>query len=100
MKTYNCPNCGAPINNEKCPYCGTAIIDFACIDVEKPFYMKIRKNGKVYRTLARLNYSELRMLDYSCEDIFVNDERMGGIVSRPNTELTLNFDVGLLEEEE
>lgn len=24
----NCPNCGAPIETAKCPYCGTLFIDF------------------------------------------------------------------------
>ena len=24
----NCPNCGAPIETEKCPYCGTTLYTF------------------------------------------------------------------------
>lgn len=25
----NCPNCGAPIDGDKCPYCGTRLINIA-----------------------------------------------------------------------
>ena len=25
----NCPNCGAPIESDKCAYCGTIFVDFA-----------------------------------------------------------------------
>lgn len=28
----NCPNCGAPIETEKCPYCGTIFLDFAATE--------------------------------------------------------------------
>lgn len=44
----NCPNCGAPIESEKCPYCGTVFIDFACVDADEPFYMKIKSQGKIF----------------------------------------------------
>lgn len=62
----NCPNCGAPIESEKCPYCGTVFIDFACVDADEPFYMKIKSQGKIFlakvvMTDASFNtdYSEL-----------------------------------------
>ena len=40
--TMNCPNCGAPIESAKCPYCGTLIIDFANIDIDTPTYLRVR----------------------------------------------------------
>ena len=62
----NCPNCGAPIESEKCPYCGTVFIDFACVEADEPFYMKIKSQGKIFlakvvMTDASFNtdYSEL-----------------------------------------
>lgn len=51
----NCPNCGAAIESEKCPYCGTVFIDFACIDADKPFYLKIKTNGTVCIVKTILN---------------------------------------------
>ena len=41
----NCPNCGAPIEHFKCPYCGTVILDFANIDINQPTYLRIRTPG-------------------------------------------------------
>lgn len=43
----NCPNCGAPIESEKCGYCGSIFIDFACMDTDKPFYLKIKHKGNI-----------------------------------------------------
>ena len=55
----NCPNCGAPIESERCPYCGTVFIDFASMDADKPFYMKIKQNGEVFIVKVRLNSMEI-----------------------------------------
>ena len=48
----NCPNCGAPIESEQCPYCGSIFVDFACLDADKPFYIKVKHDGKI--TMARV----------------------------------------------
>jgi len=53
MEKKNCPNCGQPINGEKCQYCGTVFIDWALIDTDKPFYLKFRHNGKIMRAKCR-----------------------------------------------
>lgn len=31
MSDRNCPNCGAPIETVKCPYCGTPFLDSGAI---------------------------------------------------------------------
>lgn len=40
----NCPNCAAPIQNDVCPYCGSVFLDWACFDVNKPTFVKIRNH--------------------------------------------------------
>ena len=55
VTSTNCPNCGAPIKTDKCPYCGTAFIDFACISEDDPFFMKIRHGGTTHIVRAQLN---------------------------------------------
>lgn len=45
----NCPNCGAPINGEKCPFCGTVFIDWAVIDMNNPFYLKFKYRDSITR---------------------------------------------------
>lgn len=55
FNSKNCPNCGAPIESEKCPYCGSVFVDFACMDADKPFYVKIKQGESVYILKVRLN---------------------------------------------
>lgn len=55
----NCPNCGAPIAAEKCPYCGTVFLDFAAIQVGAPSYVKF-KMGDTY-IIARLVVTSLEI---------------------------------------
>jgi hypothetical protein len=43
----NCPNCGAPIENHKCPYCGTIFYDFAEFEVGKTAYIRLNVNGNL-----------------------------------------------------
>lgn len=64
----NCPNCGAPIEDTKCPYCGTVFIDFASMDMDKPFYLAIKHYGKVMTCKARIEHAELTTSwdDYGC----------------------------------
>ena len=54
-EALNCPNCGAPISEEKCPYCGTLFVDFAAMDADKPFFMKIKYQGEVYIFKVKMN---------------------------------------------
>ena len=44
----NCPNCGAPIDSNKCPYCGCVFMDFGELELDKPQWMRIKLNGKHY----------------------------------------------------
>ena len=38
----NCPNCGAPIQNDICPYCGSVFLDWAAFDTNRPTFVKIK----------------------------------------------------------
>lgn len=38
----NCPNCGAPITDVKCPYCGTIHYDFANLKVGDISYIRLK----------------------------------------------------------
>lgn len=55
MKRYNCPNCGAPISNTECPYCGTVFYDFTSISDEDPSYiiLNVKKQAVVFRGIMR-----------------------------------------------
>lgn len=50
----NCPNCGAPIESAKCPYCGTLLLDFADLDIDKPSYVRIKIHDKIVMFKVRI----------------------------------------------
>ena len=54
-ENLNCPNCGAPITQTVCPYCGTVFYDFTVIDADKPSYILTNWGGRqmAFRALAR-----------------------------------------------
>ena len=43
--TFRCPVCGAPIEGEKCEYCGCVIYDFANLDLDHPSYVRFKYQG-------------------------------------------------------
>ena len=51
-RQYRCPVCGAPVEGEKCEYCGCVIYDFANISTEEPRYIRMKVkdpwNGNTY----------------------------------------------------
>ena len=82
----NCPNCGAPIETEKCPYCGTMFLDVAAMDADEPFYMKVKKDGKIYILKVKMTSMELNT-EYN--DAF--GSRLLALMS--TSSLTLDFDI-------
>lgn len=47
----NCPNCGAPIQKDYCPYCGAVFLDWASFDVNAPTFVKVKDQRGQYRLL-------------------------------------------------
>ena len=85
----NCPNCGAPIETEKCPYCGTVFLDFAAMDADQPFYMKVKQHGKIYILKVKMTSMELKTECNDACDIFCSSL----LTLRPISSLTLDFDI-------
>ena len=85
----NCPNCGAPIETEKCPYCGTMFLDVAAIDADQPFYMKVNHDGKIYILKVKMSSMELRIEPNDIYDTF--GSRL--LALTPTSSLTLDFDI-------
>ena len=59
----NCPNCGAPIRGCECEYCGTMFYDFATLDQNKPTYVRVKVNNKLFTFNARLTTLSLTSKD-------------------------------------
>lgn len=59
MNKTNCPNCGAPIESTKCPYCGTVFYDFATLSADEPVYIRLKINGKIHVFKGIVSGSEM-----------------------------------------
>ena len=86
----NCPNCGAPIEAETCPYCGTVFLDFAAMDSDQPFYMKVKQHGKIYILKVKMTSMEFKVETNDIYDKF--GARLLTLI-RPISSLTLDFDI-------
>ena len=90
MKRTNCPNCGAPINEVVCPYCGTVFYDFTAIDSEKPTYIRMNMDGKqfVFKALMVSANIDLKQDEYPLfADIFADNR----IVSTNSAMVSIEF---------
>lgn len=98
----NCPNCGAAITEEKCPYCGVLFYDFAAMELDKPFYIKFRSGPKVYRAKVLLNSLNLHHdTDEACfyvDDVhyLMNTPIRSPSIDHLTLELTIVPDDGVL----
>lgn len=62
-RRLNCPNCGAPIEGQRCAYCGTVFYDFSCIDVSSPCVIRLRTGDRIFEALM-----SVRDLDFNVHD--------------------------------
>lgn len=70
----NCPNCGAPIQSDICPYCGSVFLDWACFDMNRPTFIKIRDHlGHVKLLKIMLVSTAMTLGDNSCE-LYADDK--------------------------
>ena len=61
--SHNCPNCGAPIHDVQCPYCGTIYYDFAILDADRPIFMRANIHGKTLTFKAILREVSVDMMN-------------------------------------
>ena len=92
---YNCPNCGAPINADVCPYCGTAFLDWSAIDISKPNWIKLKIDGRIVIIKALINTFNI---DYGYDRlepcIFADDQRYHPI--KPMNELDIDISLSAM----
>lgn len=90
-EALNCPNCGAPVEGEKCAYCGTVIYDFAVIDDSKYSYIKMRLNGHLLMFKVLLRSADITM--EPAENYIYLDNKKMLIESVPQMTITTEFTV-------
>lgn len=88
----NCPNCGAPISSEKCPYCGTVFYDFSTIELNQPAYIKIKHDGEIILCKAIL-----RECRFALRNDYSDWQPLGGnvchVITGQQAEIDMNFSV-------
>lgn len=87
----NCPNCGAPIRDVECPYCGTIFFDFADMEEGKPCYLRVKINGNVCVFHAILSEFALHMTNDSTTCYY--DDKPEVIISEQNYTINMGLDV-------
>ena len=86
-----CPSCGAAITEEKCPYCGIMFYDFSCIDLEKPFIMKVKLGNKVH--IFKAKAQDFHIHHYANDTICYADNSPVYSVMTRAPEVTMIFTV-------
>ena len=90
--TYNCPSCGAPITDNKCPYCGCVIHDFATIDMGHPGWVRIKVNNHIIVTKA---YVESASFSFDAQNDFMY-RYIDGRMTPFTTKLATRIDMTLV----
>ena len=87
----NCPNCGSAITTEKCPYCGTLFYDFAAMDTDKPFYIKIKDNNRIIR--CKVNLLDFHKRVTASDETFYADNHEYCVISSVHPTIELMMEI-------
>lgn len=70
----NCPNCGAPVQNDICPYCGSVFLDWAAIDMSKPTFVKVKDRRGCIHLLKIVPLSISLRQNYAQNHFYADNE--------------------------
>lgn len=88
----NCPNCGAPITGEYCPYCGSVFYDWAALDMDKPRYIKIKLGGQTIMAKAILRHCAMST-ENSPQMLYADDRVYATVMAPPVMTIETEFEV-------
>lgn len=70
----NCPNCGAPIQKDYCPYCGAVFLDWASFDANAPTFVKVKDHHGQYRLLKIAIMSITEHLSFDDTHLYADNQ--------------------------
>lgn len=86
----NCPNCGAPIQNDICPYCGSVFLDWAAFDISRPTFVKVRDSQGRF-LLMKVKTPHVRIdINQDVAEFYADNRKYVQVTASPN--ITLNAD--------
>lgn len=88
----NCPNCGAPITGEYCPYCGSVFYDWAALDTNTPKYIKFKLGDRVVMAKAIMTHYES---EYEAEpmSLYADNKVLATMMGLPKMTIATEFEV-------
>ena len=88
----NCPNCAAPIQNDVCSYCSSVFLDWACFDLNKPTFVKIRNHFGhiVLMKLLPVNISE--RMDMESATLYADNQVYQRVFAQPTITIEAEFE--------
>lgn len=88
----NCPNCGAPLDQNlcKCPYCGTLYYDLTMFEEGAPCYIKFRTKMGILTSLVIPNISEINIYE---DQVYFEDfhSQIHSSITSRNCDINVNF---------
>lgn len=93
-EALNCPNCGAPVEGSKCPYCGTIIFDLINFDCDEhtPTFVRLRIGGITHLFKAMPRTIDIHT-DYDEEVYYCDNTPIRMMRPSPNTSLQIEMDI-------
>lgn len=90
-EVLNCPNCGAQITSEQCPYCGTLFYDFSAIEINKPCFLKIKWDNNIMLVKAVARNVDVNMSSDTIDTYDIYDGCICSSIQNRSVDVSMEF---------
>lgn len=89
---FNCPNCGMPMEGNRCEYCGTTFHDFTDLNIGDFSYIRLKSGDQniLCKVFIPSFKSEAFMYDWS--DVYFNGRSPNHFI-KPRTEYRITLEM-------
>ena len=87
----NCPNCGAPIDSDKCPYCGTRLINIADLEIGEKVWLIFKDRDRNVSRGFRIMVNHISVTESQDAMPFYADNETYCFVN-PNLDISVSID--------
>lgn len=87
----NCPNCGAPIDSDKCPYCGTRLINIADLEIGEKIWLIFKDRDRGVSRGVRIMVNHISVTESQDAVTFYADSEPCYFAS-PNLDISVSID--------
>ena len=87
----NCPNCGAPIDSDKCPYCGTRLINIADLEIGEKIWLIFKDRDRGVLSGVRIIVNHISVTESQDAVAFYADSEPY-YFANPNLDISVSID--------